>query len=34
MRHDFKVYRCIHCGKTVHEEIPNNLKEECQYGSN
>ena len=26
-------YKCECCGKIVHEEIPNHLKEECQYGS-
>lgn len=32
-RHYFKEYKCSCCGKIVHEEIPNHLKEECQYGS-
>lgn len=32
-RHYFKEYKCNCCGKLVHEEIPNNLKEEAQYGS-
>ncbi|GHU45222.1 hypothetical protein FACS1894190_17310 [Spirochaetia bacterium] len=31
-RHTFVVYRCPCCGKEVHGEIPNNLKEENQYG--
>ena len=29
----FKEYKCNCCGKLVHEEISNNLKEEAQYGS-
>ncbi len=33
-RHDYIEYKCTCCGKLVHEEIPNHLKEECQYGSN
>ena len=33
-RHYFKEYKCTCCGKLVHKEIPNHLKEECQYGSN
>ena len=33
-RHQYKEYRCTCCGKIVHEQIPNYLKEECQYGSN
>ena len=32
--HDFIEYKCKCCGKTFHKEIPNHLKEECQYGSN
>lgn len=32
--HDFIEYKCNCCGKTFHENIPNHLKEECQYGSN
>lgn len=32
-RHYFKEYKCNCCGKLVHEEISNNLKEEAQYGS-
>ncbi len=31
-RHDYIEYSCPDCGKLVHEEIPNHLKEECQYG--
>ncbi len=31
-RHDYIEYLCPDCGKLVHEEIPNHLKEECQYG--
>lgn len=31
-RHQFVEYRCKECGKKFHEEIPNNLKEENQYG--
>ncbi len=31
-RHEFIEYLCPDCGKLVHEEIPNHLKEECQYG--
>ena len=32
-RHHFKIYRCPCCGKEVHMPIPNNLKEENQYGT-
>ena len=32
-RHYFKKYKCSGCGKIVHQEILNHLKEECQYGS-
>lgn len=32
-RHRFGIYRCRCCGKEVHMPIPNNLKEENQYGS-
>jgi len=32
--HDYIEYQCPDCGKLVHEFIPNNLKEECQYGEN
>ena len=31
-RHRFVEYECKECGKVFHEEIPNNLKEENQYG--
>lgn len=31
-RHIFKEYKCKKCGKKFHQEIPNNLKEENQYG--
>ena len=31
-RHKFIEYECEECGKKFHEEIPNNLKEENQYG--
>ena len=31
-RHKFMEYECKECGKKFHEEIPNNLKEENQYG--
>ncbi|WZL79037.1 IS66 family transposase [Eubacteriales bacterium mix99] len=31
-RHGFRVKRCLQCGKEVHERIPNDLKEENQYG--
>ena len=31
-RHKFIEYKCEECGKKFHEEIPNNLKEENQYG--
>ena len=31
-RHLFTEYECEECGKKFHEEIPNNLKEENQYG--
>ena len=29
----FKKYKCKNCGKIVRKNIPNNLKEENQYGS-
>ena len=32
-RHKFIEYKCEECGKKFHEEIPNNLKEENQYGA-
>lgn len=31
-RHKFIEYICEECGKKFHQEIPNNLKEENQYG--
>jgi len=31
-RHSFYEYECSQCGKKFHESIPNNLKEENQYG--
>ena len=31
-RHIFKEYKCEECGKSFHQEIPNNLKEDNQYG--
>ena len=31
-RHKFMEYECEECGKKFHEEIPNNLKEDNQYG--
>ncbi len=31
-RHKFIEYKCQECGKKFHQEIPNNLKEENQYG--
>lgn len=31
-RHEFIEYKCKECGKHFHQEIPNNLKEENQYG--
>ena len=31
-RHRFIEYECKECGKKFHEEIPNNLKMENQYG--
>ncbi len=31
-RHRFGIYRCLCCGKEVHMPIPNNLKENNQYG--
>lgn len=32
-RHKFVEYKCEECGKNFHQEIPNNLKEENQYGA-
>lgn len=31
-RHQFIEYECQECGKKFHKNIPNNLKEENQYG--
>ena len=31
-RHKFMEYECTECGKKFHQKIPNNLKEENQYG--
>lgn len=31
-RHRFIEYECTKCGKKFHQEIPNNLKEDNQYG--
>ena len=31
-RYEFIEYKCNECGKHFHQEIPNNLKEENQYG--
>lgn len=31
-RHIFVEYECSDCGKKFHRNIPNNLKEENQYG--
>lgn len=31
-RNKFIEYKCQECGKKFHKEIPNNLKEENQYG--
>ena len=31
-RHVFYEYKCEKCGKIFHQEIPNNLKEDNQYG--
>jgi DNA-directed RNA polymerase subunit RPC12/RpoP len=33
-RHQYPIYKCIDCGREFHQSIPNNLKEENQYGSN
>ena len=30
----FKIYKCAGCGKKVHSKIPNELKEDNQYGPN
>ena len=31
-RHKFLEYKCKECGKIFHQGIPNNLKEDNQYG--
>lgn len=31
--HDFVEYKCMDCGKVFHEDIPNHMKEDIQYGS-
>ena len=31
-RHRFIEYECKDCGKIFYQKIPNNLKEENQYG--
>lgn len=31
-RHTFVEYKCKECGESFHQKIPNNLKEENQYG--
>ena len=30
----FRKYKCVCCGKEVHSKIPNELKEDVQYGPN
>ena len=30
----FKKYKCLNCNKEIHSRIPNELKEEIQYGPN
>lgn len=32
-RNNFPIYQCTHCHKKSHSPIPNNLKEENQYGA-
>ena len=32
-RNHFKTYKCNCCKKEVHQNIPNHLKEDNQYGS-
>ena len=32
-RHKFIEYKCAKCGKEFHQRIPNNIKEENQYGA-
>lgn len=34
IRHHFKEYECLCCGKKIQVPIPEHLKEENQYGSN
>ena len=31
-KYNFKVYKCLCCGKEIHKKIPDELKEEVQYG--
>lgn len=33
-RKKFKEYKCVNCNQKVHAKIPNDLKEENQYGPN
>ena len=33
-RHNIHIYECRLCGHTVHSQIPLNIKEPAQYGSN
>ena len=33
IRHEFGIYECSCCGKKIEVPIPNNLKEENQYGT-
>ena len=32
IRHIFRIYRCLCCGREVHIPVPNHLKEDNQYG--
>ena len=32
-KYNYKVYKCSCCGKEIHKKIPDELKEEVQYGS-
>ena len=34
IRHEFHKYQCLECKKEIISPIPNNLKEDNQYGSN
>ena len=34
IRHEFRKYQCMECKKEMVAPVPNNLKEENQYGSN